>query len=126
MALILDSGALIAIDHRDRKLGAMLRIAQQERLPVRTSAAALAQVWRKGARQVNLARSIAGMDVAAIEETSSKRIGELLGRTRTADVVDAHVVLLATSAADHVLTSDVDDLGPLFHSRGMAATLIHV
>ncbi len=46
-----------AIDRRDRAVAAMLRVAQLARLPVRTSAAVVGQVWRDGARQANLARA---------------------------------------------------------------------
>ena len=53
MALVLDAGGLIAIDRLDRAVGAMLRVAQQEKLPVRTSAAVVAQVWRNGSLQAN-------------------------------------------------------------------------
>jgi len=52
---VLNSGALIAIDKRDRKVGAMLRVLQREGVPVRTSAAAVAQVWRDGHRQAKAA-----------------------------------------------------------------------
>jgi hypothetical protein len=125
VAVILDAGALIAIDHRDRKMGAILRVAQRERLPVRTSAAALAQVWRNGARQVNLTRSLAGIDTVPIEEASGKQVGELLARSGTADVIDAHVVLLAM-AGDHVATSDPFDLEKLLDARRVATTLVIV
>jgi hypothetical protein len=33
MTVVLDAGALIAIDRRDRAVGAILRVAQQQRLP---------------------------------------------------------------------------------------------
>jgi predicted nucleic acid-binding protein len=122
MTLILDAGALIGIDRRDRRLGAVLRIAQQQRIPVRTSAAALAQVWR-GARQANLARILTGVDTLPLDEPAGRRIGELLARARTKDVVDGHIALLADTG-DTVLTSDVPDIRSLITSRKIQASVI--
>lgn len=79
MSLVLDAGALIAVDRRDRTVGAMLRVAQQERVPVRTSAAAVAQVWRDGTRQATLARTITGIATASLDLETARRLGALLG-----------------------------------------------
>ena len=125
MTLILDTGALIGIDRRDRTIGALLRAAQQQHIPVRTSAAALAQAWRGGARQANLARTLTGVDTRPLDEPTGRRIGELLARARTNDVIDGHVALLA-NADDTVLTSDVPDIRRLITSRKIAATVTHV
>ena len=125
MAIVLDAGALIAIDHMDRRVGALLRIAQRERVPVRTSAAVVAQAWRGSARQANLARTLTGIDIAAIDQTSGRRIGELLARCGAAGVIDGHVALL-TEPGDTVLTSDVDDLQRLLDARDVHASLDRV
>ncbi len=103
MAIVLDAGGLIGVDRRDRRVGALLRIAQRERIPVRTSAAVVAQAWRGGARQVNLARTLTGIDIAAIDQSSGRRIGELLKRSASSDVVDGHLALLV-DPGDTVLT----------------------
>lgn len=125
MALVLDAGALIAIDRAERPVGALLRVAQRERLPVRTSAAVVAQVWRGGPRQANLARTLAGVGVVAMDHTAGRRIGELLARSGGSDVVDAHVALLATPA-DTVLSSDVGDMRRLLATRKVHATVHQV
>jgi hypothetical protein len=122
---VLDSGALIAIDRHDRKVGAMLRVLQREAEPVRTSAGAVAQVWRAGRRQVNLARTLAGLDVAVLDELAAKKVGELLGSSGTSDLVDAHVALLV-HAGGQILTSDDQDIKALLRTRRMKATLVHV
>jgi len=44
--VILDAGALIAIERRDRRIAAMLRVLHEQRVPLWTSAAVVAQVWR--------------------------------------------------------------------------------
>jgi hypothetical protein len=125
MSLVLDAGALLAIDRRDRRVGAMLRVAQQERIPVRTSPAVVAQVWRHGARQTQLARVMAGVAVPPLDLDTGKRLGALLGTAGSSDVVAAHVASLAR-AGDQVLTSDPDDLQKLLDALSLKADLIQV
>lgn len=125
VAVVLDSGALIAVDRRDRRVGAMLRAAQRERVPVRTSAAVVAQVWRSGARQVNLARTLAGVAVFSLDGGSGRRVGKLLAASRSRDVVNAHVALI-TEPDDTMLTSDPDDLRALLAARAVSANLLAV
>jgi hypothetical protein len=122
---VLDSGALIAIDKRDRRVGAMLRVLQRDGDPVHTSAGAIAEVWRDGRRQANLARVLPGLDAAAIDDGVAKKVGELLGANRTSDLVDAHVALLV-QAGGRVLTSDDPDMKALLRTRRVKATVIRV
>jgi hypothetical protein len=70
---VLDAGALIAVDKRDRVVGAMLRVLQRDGVQVVTSAAVVAQVWHDPRRQVNLARVLTGVDVAALDDVAAKR-----------------------------------------------------
>ncbi len=125
MSLVLDAGALLAIDRRDRRVGALLRVAQQERLAVRTSPAAVAQVWRHGARQAQLARTLPGVAAPQLDLQTGKRLGLLLSATGSCDVVDAHVASLA-QAADRVLTSDPDDLRRLLDALAVDAAVVSV
>jgi hypothetical protein len=117
---ILDAGALVAVDRRDRLIGAQLRLLQQQGTPVRVSSAVVGQVWRDGSRQANLARILAGVGVEALAKEDGRRIGELLALAGSADVVDAHVALL-TAPADLVLTSSPGDIRKLLQARGVAA-----
>jgi hypothetical protein len=120
MAIVLDAGGLIAVDHQDRAVGAMLRVAQQETIPVRTSAPVVAQVWRNGSRQVNLARVLTGVDTAVLDGSGGRSVGELLARSKTSDVVDGHVGLIV-QAGDTVLTSDPNDIKKILTVRGVQA-----
>ena len=122
MALVLDAGALIAVDRHDRAVGALLRVAQRDQIPVRTSAAVVAQVWRDGVRQQNLARVLSGVDAAPLTAPIGRRVGVLLGRSRTSDVVDGHVGLIVRED-DTVLTSDPDDLTGILRARAIRATV---
>lgn len=119
MTIVLDAGALIAVDRRDRTVGAMLRVAQQQQLAVRSSAGAVAQVWRDGARQSNLARVLSGVDVTALDLVVAKRIGPVLG---AAGISDGHVAQLA-EPGDQLLTSDPQDLRRLLGDRVRTVTV---
>lgn len=122
MKAVLDAGALVAADRRDRLIGAQLRVLQQQGTPVRVSSAVVGQVWRDGRKQVNLARVLAGVGVEALGRDDGRRIGELLALAGSADVVDAHVALM-TAPADLVLTSDPGDIRKLLQARGVPARI---
>ncbi|HRE03740.1 MAG TPA: hypothetical protein PLV68_20765 [Ilumatobacteraceae bacterium] len=123
MTAVLDAGALIAVDKRDRTVGAMLRVLQREGVPIVTSSAIVAQVWRDPRRQANLARVLAGVDVASLDDTAAQRTGELLRANGTTDLADAHLALLVQPQA-RVLTSDPSDLAALLATRKVRASLI--
>jgi len=125
MKAVLDAGALIAVDRRDRKVGAQLRVLQQQGTPLRASAAVVGQVWRDGRRQVDLTRVLSGVGIEPLSSDDGKQIGELLARAGSADVADAHVALL-TSRQDVVLTSDPNDIRVLLRARGIPARVHHV
>lgn len=120
MKAVLDVGALVAVDRRDRMTGVRLRVLQQQGTPVRVSSAVVGQVWRDGRRQANLSRVLAGAGIEALGKDDGKRIGELLALTGSADIVDAHVALM-TAPGDLVLTSDPDDIRKLLQARQIPA-----
>lgn len=122
-ALILDAGAFVAIDRGDRAMRMKVQTALRAGLPVRTNANVVAQVWRNGARQARLARALHDVTVEPITREDGFRAGELMGATRTKDVVDATVALLAKSG-DRVYPSDVGDLGKLCEATGFKAVVI--
>jgi hypothetical protein len=105
VALILDAGALIASERGDVRMAALLRDAQRGAVPVRTTSAVVAQVWRDGPRQGRLARVLAGADEAPLDPLRSRSIGTLLGAADMDDVIDASLVDLAVDG-DEILTSD--------------------
>jgi hypothetical protein len=125
MKVVLDAGALVAIDRRDRKIGALLAGLHARRVPFHTSAAAVAQVWRDGRRQALLAGALAGVRVVGLGPGVERAIGELLGRTGTTEVVDAHVALLVEDG-DRLLTSDVEDLSRLLAATGKVAQVVAI
>lgn len=125
MALILDTGALIAVERGDRTVAAFLDDAQREQAAVRTSSAAVAQAWRLGARQVRLVRLLRAVDERSLDPATARRVGVLLLRSATADVVDAAVVDSAVTG-DEILTSDPKDLALLAEAAGKRLTITRV
>ncbi len=123
MAVVLDAGALIAVDRRDRAVGAMLARARAEHIPVRTSAAVVAQVWRNGRDQANLVRVLNGIEAVAMDPPTGRRIGELLAASRTSDVVDGHLCL-TVNPGDVVVTSDPIDIRRLLRARKVSG-IVH-
>ncbi|MBM7515800.1 hypothetical protein [Nocardioides nitrophenolicus] len=125
MSLVLDTGALLAVEWRHRAVLAKIRTAQAEGVPVRTSSGAVAQVWRDGARQALLATTLRGIDERPIDPGSSRRIGRLLAETGTSDIVVAHVAVLCDDDS-HLLTSDPGDLDQLLRVLGRSVTIKRV
>lgn len=125
MKAVLDAGALVAIDKGDRTVGAMLRVLQRDEVPVTTSGGVVAQVWRDGRRQANLARILSGVDVEAIDDVTGRRVGNLLRQNQSDDLVDAHIALLV-QPGDQVLTSDEPDIRALLRTRRVRAHIIRV
>lgn len=110
--ITLDAGGLIAVDHNDRRVLALVARATERGLRITIPASALAKAIRNPARQVRLSRLIrqAGTDLMALDGMDATAVGLLLARTGTADVVDAHVVVCAQRAGQAVVTSDANDL----------------
>jgi hypothetical protein len=123
-ALILDAGALVAVDRGDRAMIARLSAAQRHGLDLRSNAMVIAQVWRDShGRQAHLAQLLRAVDVRAVSPHDGHQAGALLGKTGTSDPIDATVVLLA-SPGDRIVTSDPDDLTRLASAAGNRPAII--
>lgn len=111
-AATLDAGALIAIERADRRVTALLMAARARGARLAVPAAALAQVWRGGARQARLAalQRSRFVDVVPLDGSDARLAGQLCGLRGTTDVVDASVVICARRRPGVVLTSDPADL----------------
>lgn len=110
--LTLDAGALIALERRDRRVAALLSVAQSHRLEIAVPTGVIGQVWRGGARQALLARLLGAddVDLVVLDAETARASGVLCGRAGTADVIDASVALCARAREHKVLTSDPEDL----------------
>lgn len=126
MTVILDAGALLAVERYDRDMIALIKRERTEgRVPV-THGGVVGQVWRGGSgRQANLARVLPGIDVRALDDDLGRRAGVLLGGAGGSDVIDAAVVLLGHDG-DEIFTSDTSDLLPLAAAAGLQVDLVPV
>jgi hypothetical protein len=123
-ALVLDAGALVAVDRDDRAMAARLRVASEQGLELRSNAMVVAQVWRdRRGRQARLAHLLRAVDVRAVDQDAGRAAGALLAAAGSADPIDATVVLLAR-AGDRILTSDPDDLTRLVEASGSHAVVV--
>jgi hypothetical protein len=125
MTLILDSGALLALERHDRAMWRRLKAALlAESVPV-SHGGIVGQVWRgRGPRQARLAKALASIDVRPLDERLGRAAGELLAAGRRHDVIDAALVLLATDG-DQIVTSDPRDIAPLARASGRHIEIVH-
>jgi len=123
--LVLDAGAFLAFDKGDARVRAYLAAARRLGVDLVTTSPVVAQVWRNGRRQALLARLLSATRVEPPDESAARRAGELLAKTRTADVVDAMVAGLARDD-DRILTSDPDDLRALLTAARVHAVVIAI
>src|SRR5215472_6596682 len=89
------------------------KLALAEGTDIHVPAVVVGQAWRDGSRQVQLARALAGCRADPVGLDVSKAAGVLCGRSATADVVDATVVVMAAALRAIIWTSDADDIKSL-------------
>ncbi|HVE47080.1 MAG TPA: hypothetical protein VNA57_10100 [Acidimicrobiales bacterium] len=123
---MLDAGGLLAVERSHRKVLALCKRELLAGRPPLTHGGVVGQVWRGGAgRQAPLAMLLAAVEVIALDDRLGRGAGVLLGRSGTADVVDAALVLLAADG-DEILTSDPEDLRRLAATAGVHVDLVPV
>ena len=121
--LILDAGALLAVERGDRQVAALVKRERVAgRVPL-TNGGVVAQVWRGSGRQALLARLLPGVEVIGVGDDLGRRAGTLLARSGTRDAIDAAVVCLAADG-DDILTSDPGDLQALVTAAGVFVELL--
>jgi hypothetical protein len=124
MRLVLDSGALIALERNERSMWTRLKTAHASGIVLVTHGGVVGQAWRgTGPRQALLARALAGTDVRPLDDALGRAAGELLARGRSRDVIDAALVLLARDG-DRIITSDLDDLEPLMTAADLDVEVV--
>jgi hypothetical protein len=122
--LVLHAGAFVAVERGERDVVAMVKRERQAGRTPLTSGGVVAQVWRGGrGRQVPVARLLAGVDVAPVDDILARRAGMLLAASGQSDAIDATVVCLAGDG-DDILTSDPNDLHAIALAAGVHVELI--
>lgn len=126
MTLILDAGAFLSAERGNGTVAAMVKREREHgRVPL-TNGGVVAQVWGDGrGKQALVAKLLANVDVAPIDDLLGRRAGMLLALTGTCDAIDAAVICLARDG-DEILTSDPDDLRELAQTFGAHVELIRV
>jgi hypothetical protein len=110
--IVLDAGALIALDRGDPRMIALLQRALAQGRVFRVPAGVVGQVWRNGRVQVTLARFLRCEEVTIVplDEQLARSCGELCGAANSRDAIDASVVIIARERRDPIVTSDPNDL----------------
>jgi hypothetical protein len=124
MATILDAGALIALERNRRELWVALKAAALAGEDVLVPSTVIAQVWRNRPTQARLSQALR-FCVAAPFDDVAPSVGILCGESRTTDICDAHVAIIARKHGGVVYTSDPDDLAHLLGcSPGRRTTIV--
>ena len=113
--LVLDAGALIALDRGNKRLIALLQRALEQGRTFRVPAGVVGQAWRDGRVQLALARFLRSeeVEIVPLDEQLARFCGELCAATNSHDVVDASVVIIARERRDAIVTGDPKDLRSL-------------
>ncbi len=110
--IVLDAGALIALDRGDKRMIALLHRALAQGRAFRVPAGVVGQAWRDGRVQIILARFLRSeeVEIVPLDGQLARSCGELCGATGSSDIIDASVVILARERRDPIVTSDPNDL----------------
>ena len=122
IGVVYDAGVLIAAERGDRGVWAEHRVRLELDLLPLTTAPVVAQASRSP-RQAQLRRFLRGCDIESFEPHEAHEVGALLARTRTADVVAAHLAALAARTESIVLTDDPSDLRRLSDALATPVTI---
>ena len=110
--IVLDTGALIALERGDKRMIALLHRALAQGRAFRVPAGVVGQAWRNARVQVTLARFLRSeeVEIVPLDEQLARSCGELCGAASASDVIDASVVIVAREQLDLIVTSDPGDL----------------
>ena len=115
--IVLDSGALIALERNDRVLWSVLKLAALSSSEVVVPSTVLAQVWRGSPSQALLTRALNLCEIAPFD-SMARDVGVLCGKTESSDICDAHVAIVSSSRSAILYTSDPQDLKRLIVALG--------
>jgi hypothetical protein len=112
VTLVLDAGALTAVERGDRATAALIEAGRQDGRGIIVPAGVIAQTWRNGPRQVRVARLLNATEVSVepLTDAAARATGILCCAAETSDVVDASVVIVARRYKATVISSDRADL----------------
>jgi hypothetical protein len=121
-----DTGMLVALDRNEREAWVVLRrLVNRGEVPT-VPTVVTAQAWRDGHRQAQLARALGDSRPEILSDELARKAGELCGRSRTADIVDAVVIESAGRRNDDVYTGESGDLEHLAEHITPQITIIPI
>jgi len=121
--VVYDTSVLIAADRSERRIWAEHRVRLEAGVTPLVPSHVVAQASRSP-KQVQMRRLLRGCEVVAFDEAAAHAAGSLLGKTRTKDVVDASVALLAIRQRADVVSDDAEDIRRLLSAARVKATII--
>lgn len=122
---VYDSAVLVAADRNERRTWAEHKARLEFGAVPWVPALVVAQVSRSPP-QAHLRRFLAGCRIVPLGESDAHAAGRLLAKSRTADVVDAVVVVVAQRGKGVILTGDPEDLERLVRASGQEAVVVRV
>ncbi len=122
---VYDAAVLVAADRNERRTWAEHKARLEFGAIPLVPAPVVAQVSRSP-QQAQLRRFLTGCMVVPFGENDAHAAGRLLAKTRTADVVDAVVVIVALRNKAVILTGDQEDLERLVRASGHEAVVVTV
>ena len=123
--VVYDAAVLVAADRNERRAWAEHKARLEMGVVPLVPAPVVAQVSRSP-QQAQLRRFLVGCVVVPLGESEAHEAGRLLGKARTADVVDAVVVTVALRQRAVILTSDPDDIERLVRASGREIAVVAV
>ena len=122
---VYDAAVLVAADRNERQTWAEHKARLEFGAVPLVPAPVVAQVSRSP-QQAQLRRFLAGCMVVPFGENDAHAAGRLLAKTRTADVVDAGIVIVALRSKAVILTGDPEDIERLVRASGLEAVVVTV
>lgn len=123
--MMIDAGVLVSVDRGDRAALSFRTAAERSSHELHTTAPVVAQVWRDGSSQARLARFLKTVTIHQFDEIDGRRVGEMLGRTGTTDLADAHLVVTAISLGLDIVTGDPREIQALSNVVPNSSPTVH-
>ena len=124
-SIVYDAAVLVAADRNERRAWAEHKARLEFGVIPLVPAPVVAQVSRSP-QQAQLRRFLTGCLIVPLGESEAHEAGRLLGKARTADVVDAVVVTIALRQKASILTGDPDDIRRLVKASGREIVVLPV
>jgi len=119
--IVLDSGAFLAMERRDRSFAAFLEAARRVSATIVIPATVIAEIWRSPPRHQSATMLRPPRAIAPLEGSSARAVGVLLGKAAATQITDAHVCSVAIDVRPSIIvTSDPEDISALLEAADVS------